>query len=108
MGDDGGDSDGFAEADGLAGPDGLAGADWRRSPRLAEAVAGGLWLTAACGCGARGGIDPADWLREGLGRLRLTALEDRLRCGCGARRARLSGCRAPMNDGDLGPIHVFR
>jgi len=41
-------------------------------------------------CGARAPIDTRNWERRGLAEARLADLETRLRCACGARRARLS------------------
>lgn len=56
---------------------------------LAAATADGGRLLARCACGAEAAIDPAPWLREGLAAQPLWSLEDRLRCLCGARSARL-------------------
>ena len=79
----------------------------QRRPRLCDAVALG-GLTALCRCGARSDVDPRIWLEAGLGGLRLAVLEDRLRCGCGERRATLV-CGAPSGAPGIGPaIHVFR
>ncbi len=54
-----------------------------------------LWATCeAANCGGAAPIDPAPWLNQRLGRRRLSQLETRLRCKCGARRAHL-GTAAP-------------
>lgn len=72
----------------------------------------GARLHARCpapGCGAEGDIDPAHWLRQGLGWAPVRAFETRLRCVCGARRARLELREAePGARIAPGPIHVFR
>ncbi|MDB5440398.1 MAG: hypothetical protein JWM33_2825 [Caulobacteraceae bacterium] len=78
------------------------------SLRLAEACAGGRALWAVCEvapCGARARIDPGPWLAMGLGGAALTSLEDRLRCVCGARRARLTSASSspPQAPGPGGP-----
>ena len=44
---------------------------------------------ARCPCGASAVIDPAPWVAERLDASRLTTLEPRLRCRCGARGALL-------------------
>ena len=77
------------------------------SPRLAEAAGHGRWVLAVCGCGEAAAIDVADWIDEGLGTLRLTALEGRLRCTCGARQVRLAA-GGGANPGRGAAIHVFR
>ena len=78
-----------------------------RRPRLADALRLG-GLTALCRCGARATVDPQVWMEAGLGGLRLDALEDRLRCLCGERRAVLS-CGGPEPTAEARPaIHVFR
>jgi hypothetical protein len=46
-----------------------------------------LW--AVCRCGGETMLDPAPWVRQGLEGHPLHALEDRVRCRCGARRVRL-------------------
>ena len=60
---------------------------------LSQVDGSGHALWACCevaSCGARAPIDTRNWERRGLGEARLTDLEPRLRCVCGARRARLS------------------
>jgi hypothetical protein len=83
-----------------------AGAETHGSPRLCD-VKWGARLIARCRCGCEAEIDPAPWLAQGLGSARLTHLEARLRCACGARRAELqrlwTGVRRPR-----GGIWVFR
>jgi len=87
-----------------------AGAVWpgRQGLRLSEATAGGPWLIAVCGCSAVARVDARPWLADGLGALRLPALEGRLRCLCGARQARLMPAPAGEAGGPGSPIHVFR
>jgi hypothetical protein len=54
-----------------------------------------LWATCeAANCGGAARIDPGPWLDQRLGGRRLSQLETRLRCNCGARRAHL-GIAAP-------------
>jgi hypothetical protein len=97
-------------ADDLGGRRGVweMGAAWapQAELRLAEAVMQGRWLLARCRCGARGAVDARPWLQDGLGGLRLVAFEERLRCQCGARQARLSALGGAA--AQAGPIHVFR
>lgn len=57
--------------------------------KLGQAAAGRATLWALCGCGQQAVLDPAPWLGQGLARHPLAALEDRVRCRCGARHARL-------------------
>jgi hypothetical protein len=57
--------------------------------RLQQAATPRASLWAVCDCGGAATLDPAYWLAQGLGRHPLHALEDRVRCECGARRARL-------------------
>jgi hypothetical protein len=52
-------------------------------PRLKDAV--GRVLVARCRCGASAQIDAGPWIAERLGEARLSTLESRLRCRCGAR-----------------------
>jgi hypothetical protein len=82
MGDDGGNQRGVCEAQFA----------WRGQsrPRLSEAAGNGRWVLAVCACGEAAAIDVADWIDEGLGTLRLSAFEGRLRCACGARQVRLA------------------
>ena len=73
----------------------------------ARAARSSLW--ARCACGREAAIDPAPWRAQGLGRHPVDALEPRLRCLCGARRARLEvrGLAAAPR-GATGGIYVFR
>lgn len=90
------------------------GTSWRTArsadtARLGQALAGRSTLWAQCGCGEQTVLDPAPWLGQGLARHPLSALEDRLRCGCGARQARLEIrglAEAPQNA--AGAIFIFR
>ena len=77
--------------------------------RLAAASMSSSRLWARCGCGREAPINPALWIAQGLGRQPVEALENRLRCLCGARRARLEIRRpaATPNSG-AGGIYVFR
>lgn len=77
--------------------------------RLAQALTPRSSLWAVCRCGREAAIDPTAWLGQGLKRQPLAGLEARLRCECGARRARLEIrglSEAPS--GPTGGIHVFR
>lgn len=79
-------------ADGTYGPRAL-----NQDPFLSEVKQLGCVLWAMCeaaNCGGAARIDPAPWLGQGLGRRRLSQLETRLRCNCGARSAHL-GTTAP-------------
>ena len=79
------------------------------SPRLSRAVAPRSSLWALCGCGREAAIDPGVWLAQGLARQPVADLEDRLRCFCGARRARLEiRGLAEAPGGATGGIWVFR
>jgi hypothetical protein len=78
-------------------------------PRLGQATAARRSLWAVCGCGREAALNPGPWLGQGLARHPLHELEDRLRCRCGARRARLEIrglAEAPR--GAAGGIYVFR
>ena len=78
-------------------------------PRLSGATAARSSLWARCRCGRTSRLDPAPWIAQGLGRANLEALEERLRCICGARRVRLEIrglAEAPIGAG--GGIWVFR
>jgi hypothetical protein len=77
--------------------------------RLAQALLARSSLWAVCGCGREAVVDPAPWLGQGLRRQPLEQLEPRLRCQCGARRARLEirGLSAAPA-GPTGGIHIFR
>lgn len=66
-----------------------------------------LWARCeVVSCGARAPIDTAAWERRGLAEARLADLEPRLRCVCGARRARLSA-GPPVATYGRGPIYPF-
>jgi len=82
---------------------------WPAWPRLNQALAARSSLWAVCRCGREAMIDPRPWVGQGLGRQATAHLETRLRCVCGARRARLEirglGEAPP---GGAGGIHVFR
>ena len=66
-----------------------------------------LW--AVCRCGREAPVDPKPWVGQGLARQALSNLEPRLRCVCGARRARLEirGLSEAPAAG-AGGIYVFR
>lgn len=77
--------------------------------RLSRAVAPRSSLWARCGCGREAVVDPKPWLAQGLGRQHVDDLEERLRCLCGARRARLEIrglAEAPAHV--TGGIWIFR
>ena len=73
-------------ADGAIHP--MTGA-WPAWPRLGQALAARSSLWAVCACGREAVIDPKPWVAMGLSRQATASLETRLRCLCGARRARL-------------------
>lgn len=74
---------------------------WATAPRSS------LW--AQCTCGREAAVDPKPWLGQGLSRQTLFELEDRLRCVCGARRARLEiRGLSPAPGQGAGGIHLFR
>jgi hypothetical protein len=77
--------------------------------RLGWATAARSSLWARCACGREAAIDTRPWLAQGLSRNVLLDLEDRLRCVCGARRARLEirGLAEAPGRG-AGGIHIFR
>ncbi len=77
--------------------------------RLGWATAARSSLWARCGCGREAVVDPRPWICQGLSRQILHDLEERLRCVCGARRARLEirGLAEAPGAG-AGGIHVFR
>jgi hypothetical protein len=84
-------------------------ADRRSRPRLSAALAPRSSLWATCRCGREAVIDPRAWISQGLSRQATDSLEDRLRCLCGARRARLEiRGLAEAPSGMTGGIHVFR
>jgi hypothetical protein len=82
---------------------------WPAWPRLSQAMATRSSLWAICRCGREAVIDPHPWIRQGLGCQATANLENRLRCLCGARRAKLEIrglAEAPF--GATGGIYVFR
>ncbi len=82
---------------------------WPAWPRLSQALAPRSSLWAICRCGRQSLIDPKIWVGQGLARQATANLEARLRCLCGARRARLEIrglAEAPR--GASGGIFVFR
>ena len=82
---------------------------WPAWPRLSQALAARSSLWAVCRCGREAAIDPRPWVGQGLGRQATAHLETRLRCLCGARRARLEIrglAEAPISA--TGGIFVFR
>lgn len=77
--------------------------------RLGQAASGRATLWALCGCGAAAVLDPTPWLGQGLSRHPLAELEDRVRCRCGARHARLEiRGLAEAPQGTAGGIFIFR
>ena len=79
------------------------------APPLNGATAARSSLWASCRCGRASQVDPSPWIAQGLGRVHLEALEERLRCVCGARRAKLEIrglSEAPPGAG--GGIWLFR
>lgn len=81
----------------------------RETATLADASRRQGMLDARCHCGGRARIDPAVWLRQGLGELPLASFERRLRCRCGAREARLAPENEACEAADAGwTIYVFR
>lgn len=84
--------------------------DWSYGEaRLGWATAARSSLWARCGCGREAAVNPQPWIAQGLSRQLLQDLEERLRCVCGARRARLEiRGLAEAPDGGAGGIHVFR
>ena len=82
---------------------------WPAWPRLNQALAARSSLWAVCRCGREASINPGPWVGQGLGPQATAQLETRLRCVCGARRARLEIrglSEAPQ--GGVGGIYVFR
>ena len=82
---------------------------WPAWPRLSQALAARSSLWAVCACGREAVIDPGRWVGQGLARQATANLETRLRCLCGARRARLEIrglTEAPL--GGAGGIYMFR
>lgn len=82
---------------------------WPAWPRLSQALTARSSLWAVCRCGREAAIDPRPWVGQGLGRQATAHLETRLRCLCGARRARLEirGLGEVPRNG-AGGIYVFR
>ena len=74
--------------------------------RQATAARASLW--AICGCGSEAVLDPTHWLGQGLARHPLHALEDRLRCACGARHAKLEIRGLAEAPPARGGIYPFR
>jgi hypothetical protein len=66
------------------------------------------WLGAHCGCGRRAALDAGAWLAQGLADAPLDPLERRLRCVCGARRARLVADPTGASVDAGGGIFPFR
>jgi hypothetical protein len=83
--------------------------NWPAWPRLSQAVLPRSSLWAVCACGREAAIDPGPWVAMGLGRQATSNLETRLRCLCGARRARLEirGLAEAPGRG-AGGIYAFR
>ena len=82
---------------------------WPAWPRLSQALSARSSLWAVCRCGREAPIDPRPWVGQGLARQATAHLETRLRCLCGARRARLEirGLSEAPASG-AGGIYVFR
>lgn len=76
--------------------------------RLGWATAARSSLWARCGCGREAVVNPQPWIAQGLSRQILHDLEERLRCVCGARRARLEIRGLAEAPDGAGGIHVFR
>ena len=84
-------------------------ATWPAWPRLHQALTARSSLWAVCRCGREAAIDPNPWVSQGLGRHATVHLETRLRCLCGARRARLEiRGLAEAPERGAGGIYVFR
>jgi hypothetical protein len=82
---------------------------WPVHPKLSAALAPRSSLWATCRCGREAVIDPRSWICQGLTRQATESLESRLRCLCGARRARLEiRGLAVAPTGVTGGIYVFR
>ncbi len=94
-------------ADGAIHPRSLE--TWPAWPRLSQALTARSSLWAVCGCGREAMIDTRPWVGQGLARQATAHLETRLRCVCGARRARLEirGLSEAPAAG-AGGIYVFR
>ena len=78
--------------------------------RLGHAAAGRATLWARCACGREAVLDPAPWLGQGLARHPLAQLQDRVRCRCGARQARLEvrGLAEAPPQAAAGGLFIFR
>jgi len=79
------------------------------APRLNQALVARSSLWAVCHCGREASLDTSPWIAQGLARHRLDDLEDRVRCECGGRQARLEVrglAEAPQ--GATGGIYIFR
>jgi len=72
--------------------------------RLGDA---GARVWASCRCGRVAAIDPAPWRAQRLDATPLDRLEGRLRCLCGARRARITPTK-PADASACGGIWIFR
>ena len=82
---------------------------WPAWPRLDQALFPRSSLWAVCRCGREAPIDPGHWVRQGLQRQPVAHLEGRLRCLCGARRARLEvRGLSPAPAAGAGGIYLFR
>ncbi len=81
---------------------------WPAWPRLNQALAARSSLWAICRCGREAVIDPGAWVGQGLSRQATAHLETRLRCVCGARRARLEIRGLAEAPAMTGGIYVFR
>jgi hypothetical protein len=81
---------------------------WPAWPRLDQALLPRSSLWARCTCGREAPIDPARWVAQGLQRQPVAHLEERLRCVCGARRARLELRGLGEAPARGGGIYVFR
>jgi hypothetical protein len=82
---------------------------WPAWPRLSQALVARSSLWAICRCGREAVIDPRPWVGQGLTRQATAHLETRLRCVCGARRARLEiRGLAEAPQAGAGGIYVFR
>lgn len=77
--------------------------------RLGHTLAARSSLWAVCGCGREAALDPQPWLGQGLARHRVEDLQDRVRCQCGARSAKLEiRGLAEAPQGATGGIYIFR
>lgn len=83
-------------------------ASWPAWPRLDQALTARSSLWAVCACGREAAIDPRPWVGQGLARQAVASLETRLRCVCGARRARLEIRGLTEAPNQSGGIFAFR